>query len=169
VAAVSVAQDVCHTYCEDHHSVRAVIQRVMESTVSVDAKEVGRIGAGLLVFIGVADGDEEADARMLAGKIAGLRCFADTQSKFNLSVEEVGGEILAISQFTLLGDCRKGRRPSFTLAAPPDKAVPLYESVVAHLRARGLHVETGEFGAHMKVRLLNDGPVTLMIDTRKVF
>ena len=101
--------------------------------------------------------------------MAGLRCFADPDSKFNLSVQDVGGSILAISQFTLFGDCRKGRRPSFTEAAKPEHAIPLYEAFIQQLRDRNLNVETGRFGAHMDVHLLNDGPVTLLIDTRKAF
>ena len=148
---------------------RAIVQRVDESSVSVEGRSVAGIGKGLLVLLGVGCGDTEADARYLADKIAGLRCFADDGSKFNLSVEEVGGSILAISQFTLYGDCRKGRRPSFSDAARPELAIPLYEAFVEMLRARGLHVETGEFGAHMDVRLVNNGPVTLMVDSRKVF
>jgi D-tyrosyl-tRNA(Tyr) deacylase len=149
--------------------VRAVIQRVSESNVVVDGRVVGKIGRGLLVLVGVARDDDERDAEYIAGKIAGLRCFADEDSKFNRSVEDVGGSILVISQFTLLGDCRKGRRPSFTDAAAPDLAVPLYESVVRRLREMGFTVETGEFGAHMDVTLVNDGPVTLMLDSKRAF
>lgn len=148
---------------------RAVVQRVTQAEVVVDGQIVGRIDKGLLTLIGVAADDDSRDAETLAEKIAGLRCFADNAGKFNLSVEEVGGSILAISQFTLLGDCRKGRRPSFTEAARPELAVPLYEAVVRHLRQRGITVATGEFGAHMHVHLVNDGPVTLMIDTKKAF
>lgn len=148
---------------------RAVVQRVTEASVSVEDRETGRIGPGLVALIGVAEGDGESDANALADKIAGLRCFAGEDSKFNLSLQDVAGAVLAISQFTLLGDCRKGRRPSFSDAARPELAVPLYEAVVARLRELGIHVETGEFGAHMKVRLENDGPVTLLIDTGKLF
>ncbi|GMV93615.1 MAG: D-aminoacyl-tRNA deacylase [Candidatus Hydrogenedentota bacterium] len=148
---------------------RAVVQRVLESSVSVDGRTVGRIGKGLLVLLGVAEDDGEQDAQYLADKIVGLRCFSDSDSKFNLSIEDVGGGVLAISQFTLFGDCRRGRRPSFTSAARPEKAVPLYESFVTSLRERGLTVETGEFGAHMDVHLVNDGPVTLLLDSKKVF
>ncbi len=148
---------------------RAVVQRVSEASVSVDGNVVGSIGLGLLVLLGVAADDDAKDARQMAEKIAGLRCFADGAGKFNLSVEDVGGSILAVSQFTLLGDCRKGRRPSFGDAGRPELAVPLYESVIDQLRARRLPVETGEFGAHMDVRLVNDGPVTLLLDTKKVF
>lgn len=148
---------------------RAVVQRVREAEVAVDGATVGAIGRGLLVFVGVDADDDEKDALQMAEKIAGLRCFQDNASKFNLSVEEVGGGILVISQFTLHGDCRKGRRPSFTQAARPEWAVPLYETVIRALRARGLPVAEGVFGAHMDVRLINDGPVTLLLDTKKVF
>jgi D-tyrosyl-tRNA(Tyr) deacylase len=148
---------------------RAVVQRVLESSVSVDHRVVGQISKGLLVLLGVSSDDTEDDARLVADKVAGLRCFADTDGKFNLSIEDAKGAILAISQFTLFGDCRKGRRPSFTGAARPEKAIPLYELFVATLRDRGLTVATGEFGAHMDVQLINDGPVTLLIDSKKVF
>lgn len=148
---------------------RAVIQRAEEASVSVDGCVVGRIGRGLVAFVGVDVDDEAADAEQMVDKISGLRCFEDDDSKFNLSVHDVGGGVLAISQFTVHGDCRKGRRPSFTQAARPEKAIPLYEAVVAGLRARGLPVETGVFGAHMEVQVKNNGPVTLLIDTKKVF
>lgn len=148
---------------------RAVVQRVHEASVSVDGKTIGAIGQGLLLFLGVDLEDDERDAAMMTDKVAGLRCFEDEASKFNLSVEDVRGGILAISQFTLHGDCRKGRRPSFTQAARPEQAVPLYEAVVRQLRERGLPVETGSFGAHMEVASINDGPVTLLIDTKKGF
>lgn len=148
---------------------RAVVQRVSEASVTVEGRVTGEIGRGLLVLVSVGQTDEEKDAAQLAEKIVGLRCFQDADSKFNLSVTEVRGDLLVVSQFTLHGDCRKGRRPSFTEAAGPDRAVPLYESFLAHLRAGGLRVEIGEFGAHMQVRLLNDGPVTLLLDTKKVF
>ena len=148
---------------------RAVVQRVSEALVWVEGKVVGKIGRGLLVFVSVGADDTEKDAAQLAGKVAGLRCFQDTASKFNLSLHDVGGGVLAISQFTLHGDCRKGRRPSFTEAAKPELAVPLYEAFVSHLRAQHVTVETGEFGAHMDVHLVNDGPVTLLLDTKKVF
>ena len=148
---------------------RAVIQRVHEASVTVEGKIVGSIGTGLLVLIGVEHLDDEKDAVALVDKVIGLRCFEDCDSKFNLSVCDVGGGILAISQFTLLGDCRKGRRPSFSGAAHPEHAVPLYELVIQRFREKNLLVETGVFGAHMDVRLINDGPVTLLIDTKKVF
>lgn len=148
---------------------RAVIQRVARSTVSIvvgsEVREVARIGLGLTVLIGVAAGDGEAEARKLAEKIAGLRIFDDADGKLNLDVRDVGGEILAISQFTLLADARKGRRPSFIAAARPEIGEPLYESVVEHLRRTGVSVRTGAFGAHMHVDILNDGPVTIILDT----
>jgi len=149
--------------------VRAVVQRVHEASVAVDGKVIGTIDRGLLLFLGVALDDDESDARQMAEKVAGLRCFEDDAGKFNLSVEEAGGSILAISQFTLYGDCRKGRRPSFTEAARPEQATPLYEAVIRLLRERNLRVETGSFGAHMEVSSINDGPVTLLVDTKKVF
>ena len=135
----------------------------------MDRRVIGAIGRGLLVLIGVESDDSDKDARMLADKVAGLRCFADDDSKFNRSVKDVAGAILAVSQFTLFGDCRKGKRPSFSRAAAPEHAIPLYEAAVQGLRAHGLPVETGEFGAHMFVASTNDGPVTLMIDTKKEF
>lgn len=148
---------------------RAVVQRVSEASVSVNGSVIGRIGPGLLVLLGVGQRDTEKDAETLADKIAGLRCFADETSRFNLSVQDVGGAILAVSQFTLFGDCRKGKRPSFSDAAPPETAIPRYEAFIARLRGAGLSVETGEFGAHMTVSLVNDGPVTLLLDTEKRF
>lgn len=148
---------------------RAVVQRVSEASVIVDGRVTGEICKGLLLLLGVGQEDTEADARLMADKVVGLRCFADADSKFNLSVVDVGGAVLAISQFTLFGDCRKGRRPSFSDAARPEPATELYELVVKHLRDKGLVVETGEFGAHMDVHLVNDGPVTLLIDTKKLF
>ena len=148
---------------------RAVIQRVTEASVSVDDRVLGSIGAGLLALVGVEDHDTGQDAQYIAEKIVGLRIFSDPDGKFNLSVEEVRGGVLVISQFTLHGDCRKGRRPSFTQAARPELAIPLYEAVTAHLRERGLTVATGEFGAHMQVSLVNNGPVTILLDSRKLF
>ena len=148
---------------------RAVIQRVSEASVAVDGEVVGEIGRGLVVFLGVDVEDEEGDAKTMAEKTGGLRCFEDEDGKFNLSVHDVEGSVLLISQFTLHGDCRKGRRPSFSAAARPGTAVPLYESVAARLREQGLTVETGVFGVHMDVSVANDGPVTLLVDTKKVF
>ncbi len=148
---------------------RAVVQRVAEASVAVDGAVTGAIGPGLLALIGVAQDDTDEDAAYIAQKICGLRCFRDAESKFNLSVLDIGGKVLAISQFTLHGDCRKGRRPSFTEAAGPDIAAPLYELTIAKIRAAGVPVETGEFGADMKVSLLNDGPVTLLLDSKRLF
>ena len=148
---------------------RAVIQRVNSASVVVENKTVGAIESGLLVLLGVSQNDTEHDAEYLAQKIPDLRCFSDNGGKFNLSLLEVGGSILAVSQFTLFGDCRKGKRPSFTDAARPELAVPLYENYVQRSRARGIHVETGIFGAHMDVQLVNSGPVTLMLDSKKAF
>lgn len=148
---------------------RAVVQRVSESSVSVEGSVVGRIERGLLVLLGVAEEDGEEDVRYMAERVAGLRIFNDAEGKFNLSVTDVGGGVLVVSQFTLLGDCRKGRRPSFIRAARPEQAIPLYEGVIEQLRARELPVATGSFGAQMEVHLVNDGPVTLLIDSKKVF
>lgn len=135
----------------------------------VDDRTVGEVGAGLLVLLGVDENDGDGDAAYIADKVANLRIFNDADGKFNLSVQDVGGSILLVSQFTLHGDCRKGRRPSFVQAARPEKAVPLYERVGELLRAAGLTVATGEFGAHMMVDLTNDGPVTLLLDSGKAF
>lgn len=148
---------------------RAVVQRVSESSVTVDGETVGAIGQGLLVLLGVGEGDSPGDADYLVEKIAGLRIFRDDGGKMNRSVEEAGGGILLISQFTLHGDCRRGRRPSFVDAARPETAIPLYERVAAGFRARGLKVATGVFGAHMTVGLVNDGPVTILLDSKKTF
>lgn len=143
---------------------RIVVQRVTEASVSVDGKVVGHIGPGLVVLLGVARDDGEKQARFLASKVANLRIFADEQSKFNLSALEVGAEALVVSQFTLYGDARKGRRPSFSKAAPPEIAEPLVEAFVAFLEEEGLHVETGIFGGMMLVEIHNDGPVTIILD-----
>lgn len=148
---------------------RAVVQRVVEAKVQVEGRIVGRIGRGILVFIGVALGDTPEDAAALAEKIAHLRLFPDTDDKMNLSVLDINGGILVISQFTLLGDCRKGRRPSYASAAPPEKAKFLYETLVEILRQTAGVVETGRFQELMQVHLINDGPVTLLVDTRKTF
>ena len=148
---------------------RAVVQRVLESSVTVEGRVTGKIGKGLLVLLGVSESDTEQDADYLADKITGLRCFTDDASKFNLSLQDAGGSVLAVSQFTLFGDCRKGKRPSFTEAARPELAIPLYERFVDRVRALGIEVQTGEFGAHMDVHLVNDGPVTLMLDSKKAF
>ena len=148
---------------------RAVIQRVSEASVTVDQQTVGAIGQGLMVLLGVAQGDTSQEAKSLAEKTAGLRIFEDDAGKMNRSVEEIGGSLLVVSQFTLLGDCRKGRRPGFTNAAPPELADQLYEEYVAALRSRGVNVATGVFRADMQVALVNDGPVTMLLDSRKQF
>lgn len=148
---------------------RLVIQRVLESSVAVDGNVVGKIGPGFLVLCGVEDGDTENDVKYCVDKTANLRIFEDDAGKMNRSILDVGGEILAVSQFTLHGDARHGRRPSFSTAARPETAVPLYEAYCAGLRQAGVHVETGIFQADMKVSLINDGPVTLLLDSRKVF
>lgn len=145
---------------------RAVVQRVTSSKVSVDGKIVGEIGKGFNVLLGVVEGDTDEQAILLAGKIARLRVFEDENEKMNLSVNDVGGEILAISQFTLCADCKKGNRPSFTLSAAPDEANRLYELFCSELSANGVrNVEKGIFGADMAVDIANDGPVTIMLDT----
>ena len=143
---------------------RAVVQRVSEASVSVDGEVVGSIGRGMVVLIGVTQGDGEAEARFLAGKVANLRIFADDEGKFNRSALDVNGEALVVSQFTLYGDARKGRRPSFVHAAPPEVAEPLIERFVSFLKENGLHVETGVFGAMMMVKIHNDGPVTIILE-----
>lgn len=148
---------------------RAVIQRVERASVSVEGEIRGQIGAGFLVLIGVEEGDGDADFRYIAEKVPNLRVFEDDQGKMNRSLLDVGGEVLAVSQFTLLGDARGGRRPSFITAARPETADPMYERLVADWRARGIRVETGVFGAHMKVALVNDGPVTILLDSRRRF
>ncbi len=148
---------------------RAVLQRVSSASVVVAEKTVGEIAGGILVLLGVEQGDSEADARYLAEKTAGLRIFEDTDGKMNLSLGDVGGAVLVVSQFTLLGDCRKGRRPGFSRAADPQQANALYEFFSQQLRLQGLAVATGVFQAEMNVHLVNDGPVTLLLDSRKVF
>jgi D-aminoacyl-tRNA deacylase len=144
---------------------KALVQRVSEADVTVDGLRVGAIGKGLLVLLGVETGDDPAAADLLARKIAALRIFEDAAGKMNLAVRDVGGAVLAISQFTLAADLRKGNRPSFIRAAPPEVAEPLYEQFCTRLRAAGLTVATGRFGAHMAVRLINDGPVTIWLDS----
>jgi D-tyrosyl-tRNA(Tyr) deacylase len=145
---------------------RAVVQRVKQSTVQVDNETVGAIGPGLLVLLGVAREDETGDADFLAEKVSNLRIFQDSQGKMNLSLMDTGGEMLVVSQFTLLADCRKGRRPSFVDAAGPDKADELYRYFVAQVQSRGLRVQTGRFGAMMTIDLTNDGPVTLVVESK---
>jgi len=146
---------------------RAVLQRVKEARVTVDGKKAGEIGHGLLIFLGVEKDDTPSDAAYMASKIASLRIFADGSDKFNLSLLDVGGECLIVSQFTLLGDCRKGKRPSFDQAAPPALARPLYELFVTEVRRLCVPVATGEFQARMEVSLVNDGPVTILLDSKK--
>jgi len=148
---------------------RAVIQRVSRAQVSVDGSVVGRIGPGLLVLLAVAQDDAEAQADYLVDKVSGLRIFSDENGKMNLSVSDIGAEVLVVSQFTLYGDVRRGKRPSFDDAAPPGLAERLYEYVVSALRATGLHCETGRFQASMQVELVNDGPVTILLDSAKQF
>ena len=148
---------------------RAVVQRVSRAEVRVDGQPTGRVGRGLAVLLGVARGDGEEDARSLAEKVASLRIFEDPAGKMNLSVRDVGGGVLVVSQFTLLGDARKGNRPGFTDAAPPEEANALYERFCAHLRERGLEVGTGVFRASMEVELVNEGPVTILLDSKKLF
>lgn len=148
---------------------RAVVQRVSRGSVSVGGDVLGRIGPGFVVLLGVKTGDTVDNAQYLAEKIANLRVFEDEEGKMNRSILEVGGEVLAVSQFTLYGDCRKGRRPSFTEAAPPAEAEALYEKFVAILRETGLRVATGKFQAMMSVEIINDGPVTILLDSGKVF
>lgn len=144
---------------------RAVVQRVSRAEVRVDGEVTGRIGRGLVVLLGVGRDDGEAEARWLLEKIAGLRIFADREGRMNLGLEDVGGGLLVVSQFTLYGDTRKGRRPSFIDAAPPERAAALYDRFVAMARERGLVVGTGVFQAMMDVELVNDGPVTLIVET----
>lgn len=145
---------------------RAVIQRVKQSVVAVDDREVARIGSGLLVLLAVNRGDTDNDARYLAEKTAGLRIFEDATGKMNRSLMDIGGEMLVVSQFTLYGDCSKGRRPSFIEAAPPDLAERLYECFISAVKEKKLRFQTGRFGAAMTVSLVNDGPVTLIVESR---
>ncbi|WP_018112265.1 D-aminoacyl-tRNA deacylase [Thermus igniterrae] len=146
---------------------RAVVQRVSEAHVEVEGEVVGRIGLGLLVLLGVGQKDTREDAEYLARKIVALRIFPDAEGRMNLSLKEVGGEVLLVSQFTLYADTRKGNRPSFLQAAPPDQGRRLYEAALEALLAQGVHVETGVYGAHMRVHLVNDGPVTLLLDSEE--
>jgi len=146
---------------------KAVIQRVTQASVEIDTRVVGQIDGGMLVLLGVANGDGEDDARYMVEKITTLRMFNDAQGRMNLAVADVGGTVLLVSQFTLLADTRKGRRPGFDGAAPPEVARLLYEMVVEGVRRRGIRVETGQFGAQMRVSLQNDGPVTFILDSRQ--
>jgi len=146
---------------------KALVQRVSRASVTVNDKIVGKIGPGLVVFVGVAQGDSKEDASYLANKVVNLRIFADESSKFSLSALDTRGDILIVSQFTLLADTRKGRRPDFTAAAPPDLAKELYEVFVEQVRVTGLKVETGLFQEHMLVEIYNDGPVTILLESKK--
>jgi D-tyrosyl-tRNA(Tyr) deacylase len=156
---------------KEYHArtMRAVVQRVSRGEVRVEGAAVGAVGKGFVVLLGVARGDEEADARALADKVAGLRAFEDAAGKMNLALAEVGGGVLVISQFTLLGDARKGNRPSFIDAAPPEVGDALYQRFCALLREKGLPVATGTFRATMAVELVNEGPVTILLDSRRAF
>ena len=148
---------------------RAVVQRVTRAGVTVDGRVTGSIDRGYMVLLGVEDGDGQADMDYICQKLVGLRVFEDAEGKMNLSIRDVGGDILMVSQFTLLGDARKGRRPSFIAAARPEEANAWYEKAVAALRAEGIRVETGIFQADMQVELVNDGPVTILLDSRRCF
>jgi D-tyrosyl-tRNA(Tyr) deacylase len=147
---------------------RALIQRVRHGKVTIEEKVNGAIGVGLVIFLGVGPADSLEEVKYLAGKCAALRIFTDEQGKMNRSVRDIGGEILVVSQFTLYANCRRGNRPSFTEAAKPETAIPLYEAFVQALREQGLTVATGEFGADMQVLLENDGPVTIWMDTEQM-
>ncbi len=144
---------------------RVVVQRVLRAHVSVDQQVIGEIGPGLLVLLGIAPSDTTDIAKALAEKLVGLRIFADEAGKMNLGIQEISGSMLVVSQFTLYGDCRKGKRPSFVGAATPDVAIPLYEAFVNAIKALGVPTATGRFGADMQVELVNDGPVTLILDS----
>ena len=148
---------------------RAVVQRVSQAQVVVDGEIVGQISRGFVVLLGVAQGDTQADVATMAEKLVGLRVFDDADGKMNLALADVGGAMLLVSQFTLLGDCRKGRRPSFVAAAPPEQAENLYQAFVDAVMSLGIAVSTGRFRQHMQVSLTNDGPVTMLLDSRKLF
>lgn len=148
---------------------RAVLQRVTNAEVKVDGEIIGSIGKGILIFLGVSDDDTEKDLQYIADKMINLRIFEDENGKMNLSVHDIQGELLIVSQFTLYGDCRKGRRPSFDKAGKPDFANDMYEKFIKYCSDSGLKTEHGEFGADMKVSLLNDGPVTIMLDSTKLY
>lgn len=148
---------------------RAVVQRVTKSSVTVDGKITGKIGKGLMILIGVEKGDTDKDAEYIAKKIFGLRVFDDSEGVMNLNIQDAGGDILAVSQFTLLGDVRKGNRPSYFSAAAPDEANSLYRKVIDLLKEKGIHVEEGVFQAEMSVEIINDGPVTILLESNKLF
>jgi D-tyrosyl-tRNA(Tyr) deacylase len=143
---------------------RVVLQRVSRASVTIDGRAAGAVGRGFCLLVGLTHGDTEATVDWMAEKVVGLRLFSDDEGKMNLGLDEVGGAVLVVSQFTLYGDAAKGRRPSFVDAARPEQAIPLYQRFVAALRGRGLEVATGEFGAHMLVEIHNDGPVTLILE-----
>lgn len=148
---------------------RSVVQRVSKAAVQVNGQVIGETRMGILALIGIGLDDGSEDIRWMADKLIGLRIFEDQEGKMNLSLPEVGGEMLLVSQFTLFGDCRKGKRPSFSHAAPPERAKEIFEELVANLRHQGIRVETGEFRAHMEVTLVNDGPVTILLDSKRNF
>ncbi|PRX24214.1 D-tyrosyl-tRNA(Tyr) deacylase [Orenia metallireducens] len=148
---------------------RVILQRVISSDVEVEAKKVGEIKKGLLILLGIGEDDDIDDINYLVDKIVNLRIFSDQDGRMNLSALDIGAELLVVSQFTLYGDCRKGRRPSFDLAASPKEAEKLYEEFLSYIKNCGLKVETGEFKTHMKVTLINDGPVTILLDSKKDF
>lgn len=148
---------------------RSVVQRVTKASVTVDGEVIGKIGKGFLILLGVSDDDTEKDLVYMADKISGLRVFEDEDEKMNLSLLDIGAEALVVSQFTLYGDCRKGKRPSFSSAGKPEYANAMYEKFAELLREKGIKTQMGRFGADMKVELLNDGPVTLMLDSKKLF
>ena len=148
---------------------RAVLTRVKSASVTIEGRVAGQIGQGFLILLGVTHEDTEAQAIKLADKLTGLRIFEDENGKMNQGLESVDGQILVVSQFTLYGNCRKGRRPDFLAAARPEVAIPLYEKFVQLIRDKGIHVETGVFGADMQVSLVNDGPVTMLMDSTKLF
>ena len=148
---------------------RACVQRVTRGSVTVDGEVIGQIAAGLVVLLGVGPDDDESDVRFMADKLTQLRIFEDADEKMNLSLIDTGGAMLVVSQFTLMGDCRKGRRPSFVAAAKPDRANELYEQFVAEVKSRGVETATGKFQAMMDVELVNDGPVTMLVDSKKLF
>lgn len=150
------------------YGLRAVVQRVSKASVTVDGNAVGVIGKGLLVFLGIGDGDTDTDLKYIADKIAGLRIFSDADDKMNLSVTDIDGEILVVSQFTLYGDCRKGRRPNFTASMEPVKAEEMYEQFIEYLNSKGIMTAHGKFGADMQVEISNDGPVTILLDSSKI-
>ncbi len=157
------------TQCAGRMTVRAVVQRVRRAEVRVGSEVVGRIGLGFLSLVGVEQGDGDPDAAYIADKVVGLRVFEDGAGKMNLCLHEVGGSVLVVSQFTLLGDCRKGRRPSFVTSASPERAETLYLQVAERIAAAGIPVATGRFRAEMAVELVNDGPVTLLLESRRLF